>query len=142
MTISVIPFTWAIIYFQPVFCPKFSWLIGYIVEQVYDFLVWHYYINLRYSIIFFLYVSSFTLSLSITFCLRSRDIYLSLSISSSFVSELFLEKFLRLLLFYQQFYFQSNHRLLLLFFESLFLKQFEVHLYICIAFIFYTLINN
>ena len=39
-------------------------------------------------------------------------------------------KFLQLFKFYQRFYYQSIHQLFLLFFELLFLKRFEVHLWL------------
>ena len=78
-----------------------------------------YYINLRLSIISF-----FNLRSSIVLYLSSEGINLSLSIYSSFVSELFFGEVFETFVIRQRFYYQSNHQLFLLFFESLFLKQF------------------
>ena len=74
---------------------------------IYSVITYYYYVNLRSSIIF---------------CLCSGDVYLSVRISSSFVSGLFFFKTFKTLVILQQFYFQLNHQFLLLFFELLFLK--------------------
>ena len=84
-------------------------------------------LHLRYSIILF-----FNLRSSIILWLGSGDIYFYLSISFSFVSKLFFWWRIWLLQFYQQFYFQLNHRLLLLFwiapFEAVFSASVADHL--------------
>ena len=82
-----------------------------------------------YSIIKLYY---FNLRSSIILWLSSGDIYFYLSISFSFVSKLFFWWRIWLLQFYQQFYFQLNHRLLLLFwiapFEAVFSASVADHL--------------
>ena len=79
-------------YFNPIFYPKFGWLIWCIVSQIYYFLIFHY-----YTIII-------DIRLSIIFCLSSGDIKISLGISLSLsflsVSKLFLVNFLKLFFFY------------------------------------------
>ena len=42
MTIGVLSSKCVSIYFNPIFCPKFKWLIWCIVKQVYYFFIFHY----------------------------------------------------------------------------------------------------
>ena len=73
----------------------------------------------------------------ICYCFFPGDIYLSFrfslsnlifSVSSLTFPELFSGELLETFVIQQQFYSQSNHQLLLLFFELLFLRQLQLHL--------------
>ena len=75
-----------------------------------------------YNICYYIY-----LRLPLTFCLFSEDIYLSLSISSSFVSQLVCGEVSVTLVILSAILFQLNHQLSLVFFDWIFLKQFQVH---------------
>ena len=70
MTIGVICSTWVMIYFNPIFSPRFRWLIWCTVEQNYHF--W-------YSILY----RCISLRSSINCYLFSGDVYLLLGISLS-----------------------------------------------------------
>ena len=132
---------WFIIYFNPIICSKCFWLICFIVYQVYYFLIFHYNIII------------IDLKLSITFCFFSGEIFLFLGIFLiTFFRFSFLKLLWFVYIYYniyiyiyffryffiniicnclvkflkpscKQFYYQSNHQLLLLFFELLFLKH-------------------
>ena len=86
----------------------------------FDIPLLHHYTSLNSSIIccLFLAICIFELVFPIDYCLHY------------FLSTLNI--FSKHLLCYQQFYYQLNHQLLLLFFELLFLKQFLLHLLLII----------
>ena len=63
LTIGVIRSTCVIIYFNPIFCPKFSWMIWCLTDLLFfDTPLLYYYINLRSSIIFCLFSGDVDLS--------------------------------------------------------------------------------
>ena len=65
--------------FQPIYCHKFVWLIWYIVQQNYHFLIFHYYIIVNCYI---------NLNSSIICCHFSGDIsFFDISIDFSLVCE-------------------------------------------------------
>ena len=68
LTIGVLYFTRVIICFNPIFCPKFRWLILYIVKQINYFLTFQYYIIIlilihEYFVVFLLRIYIFLLML-------------------------------------------------------------------------------
>ena len=72
MTTGVIRFRFFLIYFNPIFCLKFSWLVWCIVEQVYYFLMLYYYIHFKiinnFLSFFWRYISFFRYFFIVLIC--------------------------------------------------------------------------
>ena len=78
-------------YFDPIFCPKFRWLIWCIVSQVYYFLIFHYYIIILILDHHYLHCSLFSGDLSLGISLSSPIFSASfIAVSKMFCGE-FLE---------------------------------------------------